>query len=329
MGFMFGCSGSSGKTDEIRIGFQTIPNTEAVAKAEGWHEQHMRGTKVKWVPFESGRDVNNAMASNSIDIGLAGSTLVATALSKGIDYQVIWLADVIGDNEALVVKQDSGIKDMKDMIGKTIAVTFGSTTQYSLLGALKAYGINPDQVHIVDLKPPDMLAAWNRGDIDGGFVWQPTLQQMKDNGGNVLMTSGQLAEQGIVTADVIVVRRAFAKAHPDLVEAYLQSADRAVTLYREHPDEAVRAVAKEFGISDDEASGMMKELIWLSGEEHLSDPYFGTPGKVGHFADVLQDTARFLKEQGLIDQMPSDSVFRDAIAADYLLEAVQGTGDRQ
>ncbi|MDG0789443.1 aliphatic sulfonate ABC transporter substrate-binding protein [Cohnella ginsengisoli] len=265
----------------MRIGFQTIPNTEAVAKGAGWHEKALSGWKVKWVPFDSGRDVNNALASDSIDIGLVGSTLVSTGLSKGIDYEVIWLADVIGDNEALVVKDTSGIQEIGDLVGKTIAVTFGSTTQYSLLGALQASQIDSGKVHIIDMKPADMLAAWNRGDIDGGYVWQPTLQQMQQNGGHVLITSGQLAHKGIVTADVIVVRKSFAESHPEQVKTYLASLNKAVTLFRSHPDEAAAVVAKEFGISHEEALEMMKELIWLSADEQLTSDYLGTPDHQG------------------------------------------------
>lgn len=328
MGLVVGCRDSGSQTKEIRIGFQTIPNTEAVAKGEGWHEQNLSGWKVKWVPFESGRDVNNALASASIDIGLVGSTLVATGLSKGIDYQVIWLADVIGENEALVVKESSGIHEIGDLVGKTIAVTFGSTTQYSLLGALQASQIDPSKVHIVDMKPVDMLAAWNRGDIDGGYVWQPTLQQMQQDGGHVLITSGQLAQKGIVTADVIVVRRSFAESHPEQIKAYLTNLNKAVALYREQPDEAATVVAKEFGISNKEAADMMKELIWLSGEEQLSADYLGSPDKPGNFEKVLDDTARFLKEQNLIDQVPSQKVFQDAISNRLLQDAVHGVKEK-
>ncbi|WP_193726799.1 taurine ABC transporter substrate-binding protein [Paenibacillus guangzhouensis] len=324
-----GCGLSTKEVKEVRIGFQTIPNTEAVAKAEGWHEQQMKGVSVKWLPFDSGRDVNNALVSSSIDIGLLGSTLVAAGLSKGVDYKVIWLADVIGANEALAVKNTSNIREMADLKGKTIAVTFGSTTQYSLLGALQLNGLSPNDVHIIDMKPADMLAAWKRGDIDGGYVWQPTLQQMADDGGHILVTSGQLAEQGIVTADVIVVRKAFAQEHPELVKLYLKSMIQAVELYREQPDQAIQATASLFSISEQEAATMMNQLIWLSGTEQLSESYLGTSDHAGQFANVLADTAKFLKDQHLIDTLPSISVFQQAIATKSLKEADQDAGTAQ
>lgn len=326
-----GCSfvdkgGSKETTVPVKIGYQVIPNTEAIVKANHWHEETMKGAAIQWVPFDSGRDVNHALASNSIDIGLLGSTLVATGISKGLDYQVIWLADVIGANEALVVKKDRGINDMLDLKGKTIAVTFGSTTQYTLLGALKTNHIDPKEVKIVDMKPAEMLAAWKRGDIDGGYVWHPTLQNMVDDGGKILIHSGDLIDEGIVTADVIVVRREFAKAHPDIVAAYLESQIRAVEFYRGSPDQAVTAVAKEFSLEKVETDQMMKELVWLSGVEQ-QDQFIGTPGKPGAFSNVLLDTAQFLHHQGLIDKVPDADVFNRAVAPDHLEKALQQPGN--
>jgi len=177
------------------------------------------------------------------------------------------------------------------------------------------------------MNPPDMLAAWKRGDIDGGYVWHPTLQSMVDDGGKILIHSGDLIDQGIVTADVIVVRREFAKAHPELVVDYLKSQIRAVETYRHSPDQAVAAVAKEFSLKQVETDQMMRELVWLSGEEQKDDQFIGNTEKTGQFANVLLDTAHFLHDQGLIDNVPDSDVFKRAVAPEYLDKALQQEGN--
>ena len=307
-----------GKPD-FRIGYQVIPNTEAVAKAFAWHEERIKDANIKWYEFASGRDANAAIASGSIDVATLGSTLVATGLASGLDYKVIWLADVIGENEALVVK--NGIDSMAGLKGKKIAVTFGSTTQYSLLGALNLHKISPNELQILDMRPPEMLAAWKRGDIDGGFVWQPTLQEMKEDGGKVLISGKELTEEGIVTADVIVVRKAFAEKYPDLVKAYIESQIRAAELFREKPEEAAAAVGKLFGIPQEQALTMMKEQIWLDGKEQGSKQFLGDGTAPGAFARVLEDTARFLLEQKLIDKLPDSQVFDETVWPEFVLRA--------
>ncbi|WP_219636024.1 ABC transporter substrate-binding protein [Streptococcus agalactiae] len=57
----------------------------------------------------------------------------------------------------------SGIKTPQDLIGKTIAVPFVSTTHYSLLSALKHWNIPEDKVKIINLRPPrnfSCLGTW-------------------------------------------------------------------------------------------------------------------------------------------------------------------------
>lgn len=134
-----------------------------------------------------------------------------------------------------MVRADGDVKATADLKGKTVAAPFGATTHYHLLAALKIAGLDTKDVMIVDMQPPDMLAAWQRGDIDGGFVWEPTLAKMLELGGRVLVRSGELAAKGYITGDIGFVRRAFAEKYPHIVSAYIENQIRAVELFREKP----------------------------------------------------------------------------------------------
>lgn len=112
------------------------------------------------------------------------------------------------------------------MIGKRIAVPFISTTHYSLLASLKHWGIKPEQVKILNLQPPAIAAAWQRGDIDGAYVWAPVVNELAKQG-KVLTDSAQVGEWGSPTLDVWVVRKDFAEKHPDVVTAFAASALQA------------------------------------------------------------------------------------------------------
>ncbi len=59
---------------------------------------------------------------------------------------------------------------------------FVSTTHYSLLAALKHEGVDPKSVEILNLRPPEIAAAWERGDIDAAYVWDPALGQIRTSG---------------------------------------------------------------------------------------------------------------------------------------------------
>ncbi|MBY0123821.1 MetQ/NlpA family ABC transporter substrate-binding protein [Bacillus sp. S/N-304-OC-R1] len=310
-------SKSADGTVEFRIGYQVIPNAELLAKATKMFEEKFEGVKVKLVQFEAAVDVNTAMAAGEIDAGLIGSSSVASGVAQNLPYKVIWLHDVIGDNEALVVKKDSGIKSLQDVVGKKIAVSFGSTTHYSLLSALKLKGIDQNKITILDMKPADMLAAWKQGQIDGGYVWYPTLGEMVADG-DILLTSRDLAQDGILTADVGIATKDFIENHPDVLKQYIKILDEAVQLYRSSTDEAAEAMKNELNVSKDETTFFMDQLIWLDAKEQASEDYLGTSDKKGAFAKALKDTAEFLKTQKAINTVPDLKVYEDAIEPKFL-----------
>lgn len=309
------------KPEEINIAFQVIPNGEALAKAKNWYESEL-GVKVNFKQFDSGRDVNTAILSGGIDIGLAGSTPVTLGIANGIPYEVFWIHDVIGDNEALAAKNSANINSVKDLTGKKVAVPFGSTTHYSLLRVLDLEGVNAADVTILDMQPPDIFAAWQRGDIDAAYVWQPTLDKLLADG-KIIITSKDLAAKGIVTADLAVVRTEFAGKYPDLVKKYIQLQIKAYEFYQSNTDEAAEAVAKEFNIEKADSLKQMNELVWLSGEEQISEKYLGTSAKKGDLVKALKDTADFLAEQKTIESSPDTEVFEKGVNPQYVEDALK------
>ena len=306
-------SGSAAMPTEFRIGYQVVPNAELLTKNLGFAEEKFPDVDIKWLPFDSGRDVNTAMVSGGLDVGLAGSVPVSTGIAQNLPYQVYFIHDVIGDNEALAVTKASGITGMADLPGKKIGVPFGSTTHFSLLSALKQEGIEPSDVQILDMQPQDMLAAWQRGDIDGGFVWHPTLSKMLEADGTVLVTAKQLAEDGIVTADLGIVSKDFATAYPEFLAGYVAALDEAVKFYREDPKAAAEAMSVEISLSPEESLSVMDELVWLDAAEQASDKYLGTPDAPGAMSQVLKDSAEFMVEQDAIPSAPDLEAYKAAL----------------
>lgn len=307
-------SNASGDMPEaFRIGYQVVPNAELLTKNLGLVEEKFPDVDVQWLPFDSGRDVNTAMVSGGIDVGLAGSVPVSTGIAQDLPYQVYYVHDVIGDNEALAVKADAGITSMSDLVGKKVGVPFGSTTHFSLLSALEQEGIESSEVTILDLQPNDMLAAWQRGDIDGGFVWQPNLTKMVEADGEILVTAKQLAEDGIVTADLGIVSTEFAQTYPDFLASYVETLNEATAFYRESPEEAAAAISEEIALSPEESLTVMNELVWLDADEQASADYLGTPEAPGALSQVLKDSAEFMVAQDAIPSAPEVDVYQKAL----------------
>lgn len=301
---------------EIRIGYQVSPNGELLAKALGLLEKKYPDINISWLKFDSGRDVNVAIAGGSIDFGLVGTPPGASGIAQGLPYQVYYIHDVIGKSEALVVKQDSGIKTLQDLKGHKIATTFGSTSHFSLLSALKQENIDPASITILDMQAPDIVAAWQRGDIDGAYTWQPSQSKLTEDGGQIITTSADVAAKGGITGEFGVVRKDFVDKYPEAVKGYISVLDEAVKYYRDHPQESAKAMSSELGLTPEAALKAMNEIIVLDASQQTSAEYMGTPDQPGAFGQLLKDTGDFLVEQKSITSSPDLSVYQQALRND-------------
>ncbi|MFI7340912.1 ABC transporter substrate-binding protein [Streptomyces sp. NPDC050085] len=319
-----GASDTASSRVQVRIAYQAIPNADLVVKHQHLLEKALPDVDVKWVKFDSGGDVNTAVIAGAVDLGLAGSSPVTKGLSAplNIPYKVLWIHDVIGDNEALVARKSTGITTVARLKGKKIATPFGSTSHYSLLAALQAAGLKQSDVTLIDLQPQDALAAWQRGDIDAAYVWTPTLGELHKDG-TVLTTSRDIAKSGKPTADLGVVTDDFAAKHPSIVTAWLKAEDKAVAQAKSDPAEAAASIGAELGISTPEAQAQLKQLVLLSAKQQQGAAYLGTPAAPGELADNLRDAAVFLKGQKAVDAVPARSVFTEALAVKELARATR------
>lgn len=286
----------------INIGYQPIVEPSHVPQADGTYEK-ATGAKINWQKFDGGADVIAAIASGSIDIGYVGSSPLAAAASRELPIETIAVVGLISEAEALAVR---GIAKPEELAGKKIATPFVSTAHYSLLTALKHWNIDPKSVEILNLRPPEIAAAWSRGDIDGAYVWDPVLAEIKKSG-TVLATSADVADWGGPTFDAWIVSKSFAEAHPDLVAAFVKVTGDATAAYRANPDAwdanspEAEKIARLTGAKQEEVPALLKGYIFPTLEEQAGPDLLG-----GATVKAVAATSEFLKEQGKIPSTLAD-----------------------
>lgn len=302
--------------DKVIIATLEMPNDEGIAKAEGYFEDEL-GVPVEVVQFESGKAINQAMVSGAVDFGLTGSGSAVLGIASGIPIEMIWIHETLGSVEALAAKNALNATSLEDLKGKNIGVPFASTAHYSLLRAITASGFEETDFTLIDLQPSDIFAAWQRGDIDAAYVWEPTLSELLADG-NIVLHSGDVAEMGYMTANVEIVRSEFGEAYPEIVEKYIASVDKAVTLYREDPDQAISIIAKSLNITEESAKLQMEGQNWISAAEQLDAANLGTSEAVGAMAATMLDMGQFYLDQGNITDLPSEEAFAEGINTTYI-----------
>jgi len=281
------------------------------------------GFKINYRQFGGGGDVIRAMASGDVQLGEVGSTGIATAISQGMDVELFWILEDIAAAEALVVRNGSNINKIADLKGKKIATPFVSTSHFQLLYALDKAGIKPSDAQILNMRPPEIAAAWGRGDIDATFIWDPVLTTAKKDG-KVLMTSGDICKQGACTFDGLIVTRKFAKENPEFMVALVKAIAKADADYKANPskwsatsDEA-KAVAKWSGGKVEDVPDSMKLYGFPSLKEQASAEWLGG-GANGAAAKALTQQANFLKEQGRLQSVAAD--YSKSVTTEWVTQA--------
>jgi taurine transport system substrate-binding protein len=293
----------------VTFAYQDMMNPWRWVQQSGEVEKET-GVKINFRQFGGGGDVIRAMASGDVQLGEIGSTGIATAISQGMDVELFWILEDIASAEALVARNGSGINSIADLKGKKIATPFVSTSHFQLLYAMQKAGIKPSDAQILNMRPPEVAAAWGRGDIDATFIWDPVLTNVKKNG-KVLTTSGDICKQGACTFDGLIVTRKFAKENPEFMVALVKAVAKADADYRANAktwtgDQAkVAAVAKWSGGKPEDVAASMALYGFPSAKEQASPTWLGG-GANGAAAKALTQQANFLKEQGRLQTVAPD-----------------------
>jgi taurine transport system substrate-binding protein len=300
---------ANAQTKEVTIAHQDMIVPFRVAQAAGAVEK-ATGYKIAWKMFAGGGDVIKAMASGQVPIGEVGSSPITAAAAQGIDIQLIWILDDINNAEQLVASNKSGVTTLAGLKGKKVATPFVSTAHYQLLFALNAAGINPKEIQILNLRPPEIAAAWERGDLDATFIWEPVLSKVKADG-KVIISAADVAKQGAPTFDGIIVNRAWAAQNRDFLTAYVKAMAAADVDYRANPSkyakgsEHAATIAKVVGAKPDDVPGVLADYAFPTAAEQASEKWLGGGAK-GGAAQALANTAKFLLEQKRITEIPAD-----------------------
>lgn len=285
-------------SNDINIGYQTGIEPAKLAIADKDYER-VSGEKINWRRFDNGAELIRAIASGDVDIGNIGSTIVAAAASRHLPIKTFLVAAQLGASEAFIVRNGSGINKPEDLLGKTIAVPFVSTSHYSLLSALKHWQLDVSKIKIINLRASEISAAWRRGDIDGAYVWEPALGAIKESG-KVFATSADVATWGAPTFDLWVASDKFATKNPNFLTTFSQVSLAKIDAYQSDPkafSDSPQNLNKIASVTGAKTSDI-HTLLGGDAYPQISQQQTLLSSTV---AKAISDTAVFLKAQGKLD----------------------------
>ncbi len=247
---LVGCgSQTSSGSGPITVNLGYFPNlTHAVALVgvERGTFQNALGPNVKLATktFNAGPALIEALFAGDIDIGYVGPSPAINGYVKSHGEALRIIAGAASGGALFIVRPGANIQTAKDLANKKIAdPQLGGTQDVSLRYYLQQNGLKPaDKGGNVQIIPTDnatILTLFKTGKIDGAWVPEPWATRLIVEGnGRVLVDERTLWPNGKFVTTLVVVRKAFLDAHPDLVNKFLQAHVDTIQYILSNPDSA-------------------------------------------------------------------------------------------
>lgn len=280
----------------LRIGDQSNYYTVKVAVEKGFFEEEFGDeVKVELSTFASGPAITEALVADQLDIGIYAELPAIQAKANHVDIKLI--STFFESDEAywLIAGKDSGIVNLEDIKGKTIAVRVGTSGHKLIYKYLDSLGLTENDVVFTNLNASESATALIAGDIDAYLASASNGEDALEQTGGVLVTTSKGYDTTVVFN---VADNEYATANPDIVSRYLKVLDETNEWIRENQEEATQIVSQAIGA-----------------EQQVVEAYWNTFIHVitwdKKYEAILADTIDYLYEQGTIVEKPSVSELVD------------------
>ncbi len=307
---------SSAGAGAVRLGFSAWPGwfPWQVAQEEGIFNANNAQVDLKW--FDGYLESINALTAGQIDANSQTLGDTVNSVSGGADQVVVLVNDNSTGNDKVIVRE--GINSVADLKGKKVAAEEGTVDHFLLLLGLKKAGLSPKDIQFVPLETGQAAAAFVGGRVDAVAVFAPfTTQALKRAGSKELFSSKNFP--GAIS-DHLVFTRKFVDAHPEQVQALVNSWFGTLDHMKANREKSYKTMAKRAGVSFDEYKKYADGTRLFTLEENLKAFQPGTNMTSLQFA--AQEMSKFLTEVGLAKTKPDMSkLFDDRFVKAYAEKA--------
>jgi sulfonate transport system substrate-binding protein len=232
---------------EVRIGWQKGAPILLLARKYQVFEKRLKSLgveSVKWVEFQFGPPMLEALGAQAIDLASVGDTPPIFAQAGGSN--LLYVAATPSAEHGVLVPKTSAIKTLADLKGKKVAVGKGSSAQNILIKALATAGLTFKDIEPVYLAPADATAAFIGGNVDAWVVWDPyfAIAEQRYNARAIADTT----DKRLASASYYLTHREFATRYPALVTALVDEVSKITTRAGQNRDELSGIAAEATGI---------------------------------------------------------------------------------
>jgi ABC-type nitrate/sulfonate/bicarbonate transport system substrate-binding protein len=221
----------------IATGVDPSLGTFYVAKAAGFFEKN--GLDVQLNTGSSGSAMVPFLIKNQVQAVLAAEQ--AGLMANSLDSDVVVAAEGMQMIRyyGLVAKDPNAT--IETLKGKKIGVALGSASEVFWMALVEKLKLTAADYTIVQVEPPEMLAALQRGDIDAFAGWEPWVTKAL----TAIPGSKNVRDnEGIITSrNYVYINRSWARQDPAAARAFMRSLTQASDFIEKDPQAAAGVIA--------------------------------------------------------------------------------------
>ncbi|MFZ3228858.1 MAG: NrtA/SsuA/CpmA family ABC transporter substrate-binding protein [Pseudobdellovibrio sp.] len=227
---------------KITLAFTLQPQSALahIAIAKGYFIEEGLDVQVSMHTF--GKMALQAVLDSKADFATVAETPIMFNILKG--EKIFILANIVSSstNNAVLARKDAKIINPKDLKGKKVGYTPGTTGEFFLDSMLIANGLERKQIQSIALKPEEMLEAIQLKKVDAVSTWNYDLTLIKR----------ELRSNGIIFYDReiytetfnIVARQDFINKNPEAAKSLLRALIKSEKFISSNPNQAQEIMAK-------------------------------------------------------------------------------------
>jgi NitT/TauT family transport system substrate-binding protein len=276
-------------TEKLSIASATLPHPALlqIAEANGYFAEE--GLDLTVMPVTHGKLAIEMLLQGKVDLATAAEVPFVLQVLAGEPLGIAANLASASNENAVVARRDRNISSPRDLVGKRIGVTFGTSGEYFLWAYLIRHKLPPESATLVDLPPGRLVEQLAKGSVDAIATFQPF----------VLHAQTALGETGVSFTEanaytelhVVIGRIEFLKSRQKAIEKLLRALLKAERFHRSEPEKALKLGAARL-----EMDVQTLRSIWnnFKFEVNLQQSQIIT----------LEDEARWAMARGYVRQGP-------------------------
>ena len=219
---------------------------------------------VQLVEYPSASEVLRAFRNQAIDGMVISLDELFGLAVDGMQPRIVLVVDVSQGADAVVGR--SGMKTMKDLQGKRVAVESGALGAFMLSRALALNGMQASDVKVVHMESNEQPSAFEKGQIDGAVTFDPYRAQLLRDGAAMLFDSTRIPGEIV---DLVAVRASALDEQPKALQSLLGGWFKAIDYLRREPSDAARRMGIRQQTTGEQYLAALRGLHIPSREENL------------------------------------------------------------